>query len=195
MLDKILTLQFGGYGGYYGGTFGELLFQMEQAGFFSYVLPFLLIFALVFGILTRTQIFKDNKAINAVLALVVGLLSLQFDFVPIFFSEIFPRLGIGLAIILALLILAGLFFDPKNKLVNYSLLAVGVIVFLVVLIQTAGWVGWTSGFLLYDNWPGIVMMIVFLAIVALVINSVGSRRQRTQQPSYEGFWARSPQPE
>ncbi len=177
MLDKILTLQFGGYGGYYGGTFGELLFQLEQAGFFSYVLPFLLIFALVFGILTRTQIFKDNKAINGVIALVVGLLSLKFDFVPIFFSEIFPRLGIGLAIILALLILAGLFFDPKNKLVNYSLLAVGVIVFLVVLIQTAGWVGWTSGFLLYDNWPRIVMIIIVIALLGFVINSMGPKKK------------------
>lgn len=192
MLDKIFTLLSGGY---YGGTFGELLFQMEQAGFFAYVLPFLLIFALVFGILTRTQIFKDNKAINAVLALVVGLLSLQFDFVPIFFSEIFPRLGVGLAIILALLILAGLFFDPKNKLVNYSLLAVGVIIFLVVLIQTAGWVGWTSGFFFYDNWPRILMIIIVLALVALVFNSVGPKKTRPQQPPYEGFWARSPEPQ
>lgn len=195
MLDKIFTLQFGGYGGTYGGTFGELLFQMEQAGFFAYVLPFLLIFALVFGILTRTQIFKDNKAINGVIALVVGLLSLQFDFVPIFFSEIFPRLGIGLAIILALLILAGLFFDPKNKLVNYSLLAVGVIIFLVVLIQTAGWVGWTSGFLLYDNWPRIIMIIIVIALLAFVINSMGPKKIKSPQPPYEPLWARSPQPE
>ena len=187
MLDKILTLQFGGYGGYYGGTFGELLFQMEQAGFFSYVLPFLLIFALVFGILTRTQIFKDNKAINGVIALVVGLLSLQFDFVPIFFSEIFPRLGIGLIIILALLILAGLFFDPKNKLINYSLLAVGVIIFLVVLIQTFGWVGWSSGFIWYANWPTIIMVIVVLGVVALVFNSLGPKKK---WPDYEGFWAK-----
>ncbi len=192
MLDKIFTFQAGGY---YGGTFGEVISYMEQAGFFSYILPFLLIFALVFGILTRTQIFKNNKGINAILALVVGLLSLQFNFVPIFFSEIFPRLGIGLAIILALLILAGLFFDPKNKLVNYSLLAVGVIVFLVVLIQTAGWVGWTSGFLLYDNWPRIVMIIIVIALLGFVINSMGPKKQKSQQPPYEGFWARSPQPE
>ena len=189
MLDKIFTLQFGAYGGYYGGTFGNLLSQMEQAGFFAYILPFLLIFALVFGILTRTQIFKDNKAINAVIALVVGLLSLQFDFVPIFFSEIFPRLGVGLAIILALLILAGLFFDPRNKLVNYSLLAVGIIIFLVVLIQTFGWVGWTSGFLLYDSWPTIVMVIIVLAVLALIFNSVGPKRTKTQQPPYEPIWA------
>ncbi len=192
MLDKILTLQFGAYGGYYGGTFGNLLSQMEQAGFFAYILPFLLIFALVFGILTRTQIFKDNKAINAVIALVVGLLSLQFDFVPIFFSEIFPRLGVGLAIILALLILAGLFFDPRNKLVNYSLLAVGIIIFLVVLIQTFGWVGWTSGFLLYDNWPTIIMVIIAIAFFAFVINSV-SPKKPFKLPDYTGFWARHPE--
>jgi uncharacterized membrane protein len=184
MLDKILTLQIGGF---YGGTFGNLLSQMEQAGFFSYVLPFLLIFALVFGILTRTQIFKDNKAINGVIALVVGLLSLQFDFVPIFFSEIFPRLGVGLAIILALLILAGLFFDPRNKLINYSLLAVGVIIFLVVVIQTFGWVGWSSGFIWYANWPTIIMVIVVLGVVALVFNSLGPKKK---WPDYEGFWAK-----
>ena len=36
--------------GFFGGGFGNLLSQLEQLGFFSYVLPFLLIFALVFGI-------------------------------------------------------------------------------------------------------------------------------------------------
>lgn len=189
MLDKIFTLQFGGF---YGGSFGNLISSMEQAGFFSYVLPFLLIFALVFGILTRTQIFKNNKAINAVLALVVGLLSLQFNFVPIFFSEIFPRLGVGLAIILALLILAGLFFDPKNKLINYSLLFIGFIIFLVVLVQTFGWVGWTSGFILYDNWPTIIMGIVVLGIIALVFNSVGPKKPL---PEMTGFWAQPSKPE
>ena len=85
-------------GGYYGGSIGNVLAYWEQAGFFSYVLPFLLIFALVYGILTRTQIFKDNRAVNGILALTVGLLALQFDFVPVFFSEIFPRLGVALAL-------------------------------------------------------------------------------------------------
>ena len=184
MLEKIFTLQVGGF---YGGTFGDVLSYMEQAGFFAYILPFLLIFALVFGILTKTQIFKDNKAINGIIALVVGLLSLQFDFVPIFFSEIFPRLGVGLIIILALLILAGLFFDPGSKLINYSLLAVGVIVFLVVLLQTFGWVGWASGFLWYDSWPTILMVIIVIALLAAVFNSVGPKKK---WPDYEGFWAK-----
>lgn len=189
MLDKIFTLQFGGY---YGGSFGELLAYMEQVGFFAYVLPFLLIFALVFGILTRTQIFKNNKAINGVIAFVVGLLALQFNFVPVFFSEIFPRLGIGLAVILALLILAGLFFDPNNKWVSYGLLVIGVIVFIVVIIQTAGWVGWYSGFWWYDNWPKVLLVLVVIGILAAIIASAGPKKQ---VPELKGFWAQPPEPQ
>ena len=185
MLDQILTLQFGAF---YGGSIGNLLSYWEQAGFFSYVLPFLLIFALVFGILSKAKFF-DNKAINGILALVVGLLALQFDFVPVFFSAIFPRVGVGLAVILALLILAGLFFDPNNKAVNYGLLGVGVIIFLIVLFQTFEWVWWSPGFWLYDllyNWSGVLSIIIFLVIIGVI---VGSGRPRREIPNMTGFWA------
>ena len=91
--------------GYYGGAIGDVLNQWEQAGFFSYVLPFLLIFALVFGILSSIQVFKENRAIDAIIALVVGLMALQFEMVPIFFAQVFPRLGVALSVILVILIL------------------------------------------------------------------------------------------
>ena len=44
-----------------GGALGELFTQWEQIGFFSYLLPLLLIFALVFGILTKQH---NNKNTN-----------------------------------------------------------------------------------------------------------------------------------
>ncbi|MFH1311201.1 MAG: hypothetical protein ABIH65_02240 [Nanoarchaeota archaeon] len=185
MIEQILTLQFGAF---YGGSVGSMLSSWEQAGFFSYVLPFLLIFAIVFGILTKTKIF-DNKTINGILALTIGLLALQFDFVPIFFSEIFPRVGVGLSIILALLILAGLFFDPKSKFINYSLLGFGVIIFLVVLFQTFEWTGWSSGYWLYDimyNWSGIFGLIIFLALIGIVVGSGGKKKKL---PKMTGYWA------
>jgi hypothetical protein len=188
MIGQILTLQFGAF---YGGSVGTLLSYWEQAGFFSYVLPFLLIFALVFGILTKIKIF-DNRIVNGILAFVVGLLALQFDFVPVFFSEIFPRVGVGLAIILALIILAGLFFDPQSKFVNYSLLAVGVVIFLVVLFQTFQWVWWSPGFWLYDllyNWSGILSIILFLVIMGVIISA---GKPKKGWPDYTGHWARIP---
>ena len=56
-----------------GGLVGDMLSQWEQAGFFSYLLPFLLLFALIFGILNQIHLFRENKSINGIIALVVSL--------------------------------------------------------------------------------------------------------------------------
>ena len=182
MLNEILFFQSGTF---YGGGIGSLLSSWEQAGFFSYVVPFLLIFALVFGILTKVRIF-DNKSINGIIAFAVGLLALQFNFVSIFFSELFPRVGVGLAIILALLILVSLFFDPNNKFTNYGLLFAGVIIFLVVLIQTYGSLGSLSFlYSLQYNWATILGVIIFIVIIGVV---VGGGNPRQTPPQYPILW-------
>ncbi|MCX6749597.1 MAG: hypothetical protein NTW17_02535 [Candidatus Pacearchaeota archaeon] len=173
MLGHILSFQFGGF---YGGEIGNLLASWEQAGVFSYVLPFLLIFAIVFGVLSKIKIFGENRALNAVIALVIGLLALQFDMVPIFFSEIFPRLGVALSILLVLIVLAGLFFDTsENKVLNYLLLGVAVIIFLTILVKTSGQLGWYSGYWWYANWKGIVGAAVIIGALVAIISSGGKR--------------------
>jgi len=176
MLESLLSFQFGGF---YGGTVGNLLAYWEQAGVFSYVLPFLLIFSVVFGILTRIQVFGDNKALNAVVSLVIGLLALQFELVPIFFSEIFPRVGVALSILLVLIILIGLFFDSKNnQIINYGLLGVGVIIFLAVLVKTSGYLGWYSGYWWSAHWPEVIGVIAFIAVIGAVIGAVGGKKPK-----------------
>jgi len=190
MLSELITFQFGGF---YGGSIGNLLSYWEQAGFFSYVLPFLLIFALVFGILTRTNIFKENRALNGIIALVVGLLALQFEIVPIFFSEIFPRLGVALAIILVILIVLGLFLDPTKAWVGFFLFGIAAITVIVVLVQTAGYLGFGGGFLyfIYDYWPTIIGIIIFLVILGVI---VGAGTQRKDPLSYNPILFRGDYP-
>ena len=100
--------------GYYGGAIGDTLNRLSNMGFFTYVLPFLLIFSLVFGILSSMKLFKENRGVDAIIAVVVGLMALQFDMVPVFFSQVFPRMGVALAAILVILILAGFLLILKN---------------------------------------------------------------------------------
>jgi len=161
--------------GYYGGDIGSFLSEMERMGFFSYLLPFLLIFALVNGILNQMKLFKDNKSINGIIAFAVSLMALQFDFVPVFFSEIFPRLGVGLAVILALLILGGLFLDPDDKGLMYTLLGIGAVILIIVLVQTAGAVGWHSGYWWYENWKMIAGVVIFLILFAIAASTPSNR--------------------
>ena len=184
MFERLFLASHGFFGGAYGGGFGGVLSAWEQAGVFSFILPFLLIFAMVFGILTQVKLFKENKIINAVIALTVGLLSLQFNFVPIFFSEIFPRLGVGLAVLLVAIILLGM-FAPNRSWTTYSFFAFAVIILIVVLVKTFGWLGWQYGFFWYDYGGTIIGIGVVLVIIGVVVAS--SRPPSTQQDISSNF--------
>jgi len=177
------------YGNFGGGAIGDLLAKWEQIGFFSYLLPFMLIFALVFGILVKVKVFKDNKMVNGVIALAVALMALQFDFVPLFFSQIFPRVGVALAILLGIFIVAGLFMDPESKFINYILLGIGALVIGLVLIQSAGELGWASGQWWEDNWEMVIGAIFVLMVVAIVVG--GSKKPEDKGEKYRPMWIRN----
>jgi hypothetical protein len=183
MLIEVIMLQTAGFD---SGVIGELLTKWQEMGFFSYLLPFMLIFALVFGILTRTQIFKDNKAVNGIIALAVAFMSLQFDFVPAFFAQIFPRVGIGLAIILGIFIIVGLFIDPKSKMINYILLGIGVLIIGLIILQSASGVGWQSAEFWTKYFPAIILGVVILLFIFVVIGSStkGQSKSEDYNPTY-----------
>ncbi len=159
---------------------GVVLQQLADMDIFFYVLPFLLIFALVFGILEKANILgakkadgkSDNRNINAVIALAVGLLAIQFDQVPIFFSVIFPKLGIALSILLAALILVGLFVDlNKNGGPALIFFGLGAISFIVIVLYSFQDYSWWQGGWWSDNFSALVAAGVVIAFVFLVITS------------------------
>ena len=179
MIGEMFLAFYSSMGG--GGAIGNLLFQWEQAGVFSYVLPFLLIFALVFGILSKINIFsskegKPNVGVNVVVALAVGFLALQFNFVSLFFSEIFPRLGIGLSIVLVVLILLGLFINQKNKGWMGGLAAIALLIAVVVVFTSLDRYSWYTGsgigYWLGQNWAIVIGVLIFLwLLIAIIIGS------------------------
>ena len=175
MLKEILLLQTFSYTG--GGQFGSLIESLSQLGFFSYILPFLLIFALIYGVLMKMKLFEKN-AINGIIALAVALLAIQFEAVPMFFSDIFPRLGIGLAIILVILILVGLFL-PNQGWVGYVLFGVSALIVLVILYQSAGVAGSNYLYWFENYWPLLVGLIFIIVVVVLLTREKGTKQAKT----------------
>lgn len=155
--------------GFSGGGIGETLNKLESLGFFDYVLPFLLIFALVFGILSSTKIFRDNRAVDGIIALVVALMALQFDLVPQFFSQVFPRLGVALAGILVLLILAGFFIDPGKAWIMYVLLGIGAIASVAVLVNAGKATGFYYMWNFNENTAIVGGMLIFVIVIVLIL--------------------------
>ena len=172
------------------GSFGDVLNSWEQLGFFSHLLPFLLIFALVFGILSKVNLFGKNRAVNVIIAFVVAIMSLQFALVPQFFSEIFPRVGIGLVIILSLFIIIGLFTNPKSNVMNYFLLGIALIIFVIILVQSAGSVGIRSVDWWTTNWSMVLAVGVILILVVVIIVAGGAGgKTKPGAPAFVPIWA------
>jgi hypothetical protein len=100
-------------------TITDALNSWNEFGVFSYVIPFLLIFAVVYAVLDKTKLLsgKDddgNKGIIIIIAIAIALLAIQFDMVSNFFAIIFPRFGIGISIFICFIIFIG-FFLPSAK--------------------------------------------------------------------------------
>jgi hypothetical protein len=186
MMNGVMFLA--SYGSFGGGTIGNLLAQWESAGIFQYALPFLLIFALVFGLLSKLNIFaskgdpNSGKGVNVMIALAVSFMALQFDMVSMFFSEIFPRFGVALSIILVVLILGGLFM-PTDSENNWFMIALAIIVFIVigiVIYQSLSVFGWNLGGFggLSSFWNKYNAIIIFAVIIIAVILITSPKKQR-----------------
>lgn len=164
-----VMLQYASY--YGGGTFGDILNSFAQNGVFAYLLPFLVIFAIVYATIGNLKVLGDNKAINAIISVSVAFMSLQFDFVPIFFSEVFPRLGVGLGVILVILIAVGLFWekgDEKLRWIRNALLTIAFIVAAMVLLNTYDSI---QGFFSFGSW-GSGDMIERVLAIALIVGAI-----------------------
>jgi hypothetical protein len=158
-------------------TVTDVLNIWNDLGVFSYAIPFLLIFAVVFAILEKSKVLssldRENSIIEAIVSAAIGLLSLQFDFVSEFFAIIFPRFGVGLSIFLVLLIILGLFHkdDGDKGVINKPLAAISWLVGVGVVIwalsawdewgNIGGFGGWFSEYL----WALIVLGIIIAVIV------------------------------
>ena len=153
----------------------DVLNQWNNAGVFSYALPFLLVFALIYGILNKSGIMgSDAKGVNVIIALALGLLSLFSPF-PEFITRMAPNLAIGISVLLGAIILLGLFMANTEtaKFVTPALLIVGVIAFLAMTYSS--FQGDWSGYNLWDQYgPALITALILIGLIVAVVKFSGS---------------------
>jgi hypothetical protein len=154
--------------GFYGYTLGDILNSWADMGVFAYALPFLMIFAMVYGILSKTQILGENKGVHATIALATGLLSLQFDYVSGFYASIFPYAGMGISVLLVALILMGLVTrDGDNS--HWIWFGIGLVIFLFVLGGAMSDTYWLGGFGFAESLPALISVLIIVALLGFII--------------------------
>ena len=59
-------------------NFEEFLYDLEDYGWFHFVFPFLLVYAVVFTVLNKVEIFDERKPVKVIIALVFSLFAVAF---------------------------------------------------------------------------------------------------------------------
>ena len=148
--------------------------------FINYILPFVLIFTVVFALLQKSEILgKGKRQIDAIVSLVIALIVIAFANAIGIIVRLIPFLAVSVIIILVFLILYGMVFQGEDKFhLNKGLkitlgVLIGLAVVVAVLFSTGAW-GYIKNEWLYGSdsssiFTNIVFLIIVFAAIAIVV--------------------------
>ncbi len=104
--------------------------------FVETIFPFLLVFTIVYALLQKTQVLGQGKRqIDAIVALVVGLLVVSFGYATNIITSLVPVLAVSAVVILIFMILAGMTFKQGSfELPNGIKVTIGILAAIVVIV-------------------------------------------------------------
>ena len=171
--------------------FYDLFTSFQGTGFYEFLLPFLLVFAVVFGILQKSKIFGGVEArpINAVVALVLGLLiTSQFEVVQTLTSYL-PRMSMFIIVAMMVLIFIALFAGDISKgFGGWGLVIVAIAALIVTYYSLAPVIGFDVPFIIQENWTSIIIFAIIIFALVAVIKGGGT--QPNEQDKRENAKAR-----
>jgi hypothetical protein len=160
-------------------SFRSMLLSWDANGVFDYLLPFLLVFALVFGILQKVTILGDNKGVHAIIAAALGLMALWTGFFQDFLKVFSTNLAIGISVLLGAIILLGLFYDSEHKWIMNVLFAIGALAFILIVSGTfSGGMPGYGGNLWDEYGPALVTILILAGIIWAIVAGGGSGGKR-----------------
>ncbi len=112
----IIAIALGAYALTVGPSFEKMLINLQQRGFFTYLLPFVLVFVLTYGWLKGLKIVQDDW-VNLVVALVFALFALLFfSTLPIlaFLASLLGRLAVILIAVMITFLIYGFLTSKKG---------------------------------------------------------------------------------
>ncbi len=173
-------------------VFEDIYQTMEEMGTFELLLPFLLVFILVYAILEKVKLFGEKStAYNLILAAVVGILLVrQGDLVELI-NTFIPNVSLVVVVFFGILVIAGLFGFGSTSFKG------GVMIFFVIisliggiwaLVQAAEYGEFEYTLPFIDKDIEITETDAGIAVVlAVIILIVGVAAWRPRKRGYEGF--------
>lgn len=146
------------------------------------ILPFLLVFTLVFAVLEKSKILGEGKKqINAIISLVIGIIFVSYSYATGIIVKLMPFLAVCLVILFVFMLLWGFISEKKegavlNKGLKITLgIIFGIALIIAILVVTGAWDP-IYAFVSTGQYSGTIWMnLLFLAIIggaiAIVVSS------------------------
>jgi len=148
----------------------------------KFVYPFILIFAIVFGVLEKTKLLgTDKKQLNAIVSFVIGVIFVAAVSPKLIVSNMILFLSVALVIVFVVLLLWGFIngatdvkFEGKGiKAVTAVIIILALVIFLFIttgiwdtVIDTLFKQSWSE-----DVWTNVIFIVIVAAALAVVLVS------------------------
>jgi hypothetical protein len=169
---------------------GEAVQFLVDFGFFDVILPFLLVFTVVFGILEKTRIFGVEKVgdkefakknINSMIAFVIAFFTIAAKEVVMAFQLSLPKVALTLIIVVSFMLLAGSFMSDKEfsfenrTFWKVTLTVIMFIAIVLIFLDAFGWLSPIIDWLIYDQSVLLMPLVALGVIVGTIVYVVGGR--------------------
>lgn len=156
-----------------------------QPIFVEAILPFVLVFTLIFAILQKTQLLGDGKKqIDALVGAVVGFILIAFPSAREIVVLLMPFLAVSAVVLLVFMILYGFIAGNKTgdvlgKYWKWALNTILAIAVVTALLMITGYWDFVYGFMFdsslgYQIWVNVLLIGVIVAAIVAVLRGDSS---------------------
>ena len=173
-------------------SFQDLIYRMDSIGLYDAILPFFLIFVIVFAVLRKSDILQD-KRYDVVISLIIGLLVViphvlglypQNADVVVIMNSALPNIALVLVALLALFLIVGMFGGSAKWIGPFTgWIAFGSFILVVYIFgRAANWFQRVPDWLWWLDNPDTQALIVVIAVFALVIYFITKEPKQPDEP-------------
>ena len=167
----------------------DIFYQFQASGIFEFVLPFLLVFTIVFAVLEKTRIFgtegddgkTPRKNINLIVSLVLALIVInQFEIVDRL-NLFIPKVSLFIIVAVMFLVLVGIFgvnvHEGFSGITLFLFAVASLLIIYWALVPSSSsdfFTGSDFGYWIQDN-LGTLLVLVIIGIVVWAVAGGGKK--------------------
>lgn len=180
---------------------GSAIDFLRDFGFFDVILPFLLVFSILFGILEKTKVFGveeidgkkyPRKNINSMVSFVIAFFVIATKEIVTALQVSLPKVAMVLTIVVCFMLLAGSFMAEgefsfaDNKAWKVFLTLVMFIAVVLIFLDAFDWLDPIIGYILSEKSTIVVPLIIFAAMIGTVFYVIGgSNKPKAEEKNKE----------